>query len=248
MHGPAPYVILSTQRVGSHLLGDILGSHPMFAQAGEVLIPQTRKPGSFDSFLEATGPCAGPDVLWSQYLYHLRKAKPGAGHVGFLVKYGHIDRILNRDLISDHLFADVRVIHLTRRNVLRTVASHHLAVARKVHVARRPMHLDVDTIELPANTIVDVLRRKASSVETVRERLADSPLLVLEVAYEEIMEGEHVSEQLISKMRAFFDVPDGFSHEPKTMKLAPVELKMLLSNYSEIAAAVAGTEFQHMLD
>lgn len=247
MPGPAPYVILSTQRVGSHLLGDVLGGHPLFAQAGEVLIPETRKPGSFDSFLDAADSSAKPEALWSRYLSHLQETKPSASHVGFLVKYGHVDRILERDLISDPLFGDVRIIHLTRHNVLRTVASHHLAVARKVHVIRRPMQHDVDTIELPAGTIVESLRKKASSVEAVRARLAERPL-VLELAYEDMMDGEYVSEQVLDQLQRFFSVSNAFERKPATTKLAPTELKRLISNYTQIAAAVQNTEFQHMLD
>jgi LPS sulfotransferase NodH len=248
MFSPAAYIILSTQRVGSHLLGGVVGSHPDFAHAGEVLMRNTPKPGSFDVFMDGVRQPSDPALIWRDYLGHLQKMqRSGARYVGFLVKYGDVDRIDGRDLTSDSLFDEVRIIHLIRRNILRMVASHHLAVARKLHVTSEIVQHEINSVELPADEIVRTLRKKAAAADKFRRRLAGRRY-VLEVAYEDILDGGVVSDQLVGRLCKFFDVTDEFVRAPKTVKLAPEHLTALISNFDEVATAVSGTEFQEMLD
>lgn len=247
MPGPVPYVVLSTQRAGSHLLGDILGSHPLFAQAGEVLIPETEKPGSFDSFVKRVDASMPPQALWHAYLDHLCARKPGATYAGFLVKYGHVKRIANKDLTSDPLFADVRIVHLVRRNILRAIASHHLAVARNVHVVRYSASYAVNSVKLDPRTLTAALRKKAATVETFRKRLAEHPNSV-ELSYEDLMDGDLVASQLPSRLCGFFEVGDEFTRCPPTARLAPHRLDELVSNYEQVEHTIKQTEFADMLD
>lgn len=244
----AGYIILSTQRTGSHLLGDILGSHPAFAQAGEVLIPGTRKRGSFDKYIEtAKSTSDNPATVLDDFLDHLRSRRPTASYVGFLVKYGHADRIGGQDLTVDPAFARIRIIHLVRRNLLRLVASHRLAAARKVHVSRRPVRHKVNSVSLNTKTLVDSLRSRREQIEEMSAKLTGRPG-VLEVAYEEIMSGSTVSQACLSRLTSFFGASNEFRNDPATVRLAPVRLPDLIANYTDVARILRGTEFERMLD
>lgn len=247
MSSPAGYVVLSTQRTGSHLLRGVIGSHPAFVHAGEVLIPETPKPGSFDAFMADSTRPTDPPLLWAQYLIHLRMQKPNAAYVGLLVKYEHVKRIAGRDLTTDAAFYDVRIIHLVRQNILRMIASHHLAVARGVHVSSRQVHHGINSVELPAGDIVKRLRKKARLVETFRGRLRSRPHSC-EIAYEDIMAGDSVNDELVLRLCDFFGVDDGFARQPRTVRLGPSQLRNMISNYDAVAKAVEGTEFEEMLE
>lgn len=210
-------------------------------------MPETPKPGSFDVFLATAPRSTDPAVLWEEYLKHLQSQKPNARYVGLLIKYEHVDRIGNRDLISDPVFDDLRIIHLVRRNTLRMLASHHLAVARGVHVSSEPLRHDMSSVDLPVDDLLRRLRKKTQLVEAFRGHLDQRPQ-TCEIAYEDIMSGDTVSEDLVSTLCEFFMVEDNFARQPKTVKLGPERLRDMIGNYSAVASALSGTEFETMLE
>jgi hypothetical protein len=136
---------------------------------------------------------------------------------------------------------------LVRRNTLRTIASHHLAVARGLHVTSEVVQHDINSVEIPADDVVSALRRKTARVGAFRERLANRPH-TLEVTYEDIMHEDLIDDALIRRLCEFFDVDDKFMRRPRTLKMAPEQLRALITNYDEVAAAVSKTEFQKFLD
>lgn len=247
MASPAGFIVLSTQRTGSHLLRNVIGSHPAFVHAGEALIPETSKPGSFDLFVASQTQGHVPTQLWQGYLDYLLGQKPSARYVGFLVKYEHVARIMGLDLTSDPFFREVRIIHLVRKNTLRMIASHHLAVARGVHVSTSKIDHEINSAEIPAGDALSQLRKKAMLVETFRQTLRSRPK-TCEIAYEEIMNGEVVSEELAARLCEFFDVDDQFTRRPSTVKLGPDRLRDMISNYDAVSAALRGSEFETMLE
>jgi len=247
MRACAGFIVLSTQRTGSHLLRSVIRQHPAFVLAGEALIPGTSKPGSLDGFL-ATAPRAGaPEQLWGEYLLDLCNHKPSATYAGLLVKYEHVDRVMGRDFISDPAFQEIQIVHLVRHNVLRMIASHHLAVARGAHVRGARTEFDIDSVEIPPDDVLRLLRKRVQLIETFRERLKDRPRSC-EIAYEEIMDGELVSESLIARLCEFFAVDDAFPRQPKTVKLGPDRLREMIRNYDLVAEALRGSEFEGMLE
>lgn len=241
------FIVLSTQRTGSHLLRSVIRQHPAFVLAGEALIPGTSKPGSLDAFLAATARASAPEQLWHEYLIDLCDQKPSATYAGLLVKYEHVDRVMGRDFISDPAFQGVQIIHLVRRNVLRMIASHHLAVARGAHVRDERTKFDIDSVEIPADNVLGLLRKKVQLIEAFRERLKGRPRSC-EIGYEEIMAGEVVSESLIARLCEFFAVDDAFPRQPKTVKLGPDRLREMIRNYDAVAEVVQGSEFEDMLE
>lgn len=245
--GLAPYIVLSTQRTGSHLLGDVLKSHPAFAHSGETLLPGTRKRGSFDAFMDRMDRCPSVKTVWYRYLQYLRQDKPNAEHVGFLVKYGHVRRIGGLDLVSDPLFARVRIIHLVRRNALRTAVSHQLAVAREVHVTRVPMEHKVNSLSVHPDRLLKMVRQKLAAAQVFRRQLASRERCI-ELAYEDLMEGDEVRGEIVTRLCDFFDVRDAFSRIPGTIKLAPQPLEHLLENYSEVATIFREADLGYMLE
>lgn len=248
MTPPDAYAVLSTQRTGSHLLGEVLGSHPAFAQAGEVFIPKTTKPGSLDSFLAERPRDSTPrEVLWREYILHLHRSNPSASHVGFLVKYGHGSRFAGLSLVESPELADTRIVHLVRRNLLRVVASHHLAVARRVHVTRQRRTYDVNSVTLDPSSTLMAIRDKAKAVADQRAKLKPRAR-VLELAYEDIMDRGQVREETVSSLCSFFEVEDHFTRAPQTVKLAPPRLANVIDNYDDVAHALRGTDYEHMLD
>jgi LPS sulfotransferase NodH len=245
---PFPYVVISTQRVGSHLLAEILESHPAFAQAGEVLLPGSSIRGSLDR-LSKKGRASKPHQPWTDFVRHLQTLNPGAVHVGFLLKYQHANRLadLRAARADTEMFEDMKVIHLTRRNILRAVISQYLALKRGVHVTRKTTDYQVNSVAPNPESVVSLIHQKSSKIREFRELLASHPATT-EILYEDLIEHQRVSHATVERLCSFFGVDDRFARQPQTVKLTPPRLAAVVENYDQLADRLRGTKLENMLE
>ena len=237
-------VILTTQRTGSTSLVVSLGTHPDIECAGEILIgaPDTPVPqvrGHFKNVVRIGniirfGAWMPPRRM--ERFYAGGKARVRAFKVMYnQLKYPFALRYLQNDRA-------IRVLHLSRHNLLKVHVSRLLMSKRERVQATGPVAA-VRTHVDPGQAIASM--RKARE----RHQHFDSLFSThprLQLAYESLFEGQGLSEAANAAICDFLEVPR-HPMRSKLTKLNPESLQDMVTNYDELANAVARTEFAEFL-
>lgn len=217
------FIVLTRSRTGSNLLLSFLNGHPSIVAEGEIF-----------ATLKGKDPLVRLSSAFGKQPRHV-KAK------GFKIFYYHpLDA--NADELWAHLQAlqEIKVIHLTRQNVLRTLLSRKIAETKGVWTATR-----FDTAEPSAKRVsltVEELQEGFNQTREWEERairqFRGHPLL--HITYEELV---HSPEQLFGRVITFLGVPDG-SPRTSLRQQNPERLRDLLQNYDELKAEFTGTQWE----
>lgn len=223
-----PFLILTRSRTGSNLLVSMLDSHPSIIARGELL-----------------GRLAGrslDDLLTDAYCRTLPHIKA----VGFKLFYYHP---IDGDPVTVWRrlggIDDLRIIHLKRRNVLRTLLSRK--IAGSTNIWRR---------QSGANTLDASVRRVEMSYEELSEGFEETQRwelaaqswfgagITLEVAYEDLTSSPEAQFRRITQA---LGVPIA---EPRIalQRQNPEPLDELLANYRSLKHAFAGTSWATFFD
>ena len=142
---------------------------------------------------------------------------------------------------------DIRVIHLRRENLLKQHVSNMLNKSSEAD--RRPAHtakpLPVMTIRINPRYAAYRIRMAKMLYQWYDKRLSHHPKI--EMVYEQMVGANGLSESATAMVCEFLGVPP----EPlgtDLVKLNPDDLRMIITNYDEVARALAGTEFEQYLD
>jgi len=227
-------------RSGSRVLADLLGQHSHVSWDGEVLEHNSwlwNEPREFSRFVARRRDAAGPGIYGLEFkFFHARLL--GVSLPELLARLD--------DLGFDHF------VILERRNLLRKVVSSvvlhanrrsHIPAGRKAErtrVAIDPQRVAIDRASLP---LVDHLKGYRDGFHWLRERLAERN--VLELTYEEDIARDPAD--AYRKVCSFLDLPD----EPTDILYArtnPFPLNEIVTNWSEVEAALRGSEFEWMLE
>lgn len=217
------YILLGRARSGSSMLNTMLSSHPNIH-------------GREELFGRLAGQPAG-DVLNDVFSNY----KDNVQAVGFKIHYNHpVDDDSGEIWRRLDAMDDLHVIHLKRKNILRSYVSGKIALKLNLFQIRnanqRPELED---------------RRVACTVEELREnfektrnweiefakRFADKPYI--ETVYEELVantEGE------FAKLCDFLRIPYA-APQTRLKRLNPEKISDLIENYDDLKAAFAGTEW-----
>lgn len=244
--GPRPFVIIGAERTGSNLLVDALASQSGIECAGELFNPRVIEEGSM--------PWLGDPKQDIEGLVRLRAADPprfharlladgaarGASWVGFKLLYFH-GAIDNR--VVDYLagLADLKIVHLLRRNRIARWFSHHKAIitdtwytAAGAGRAKRRQQVEIDAVEAAADfAYVEMMED--------RYRAIFDPVRCLEMDYEDFssdMEGTR------RRLSDFFEVELG-EIRPVSEKTG-VRVEEGVSNFAELRTAFRGTRWEHL--
>lgn len=222
------FIVLTRSRTGSTMLISFLNSHPNIYAEGEI-------------FRKLNGQNY-KDILVKTYAKQpgYIKAK------GFKIFYFHpIDDDSNN--LWDELISldNLSIIHLKRRNILRTIVSRKIASTQKVwatksakrHSASRNKSVSFTTGELEQG-----FKKTRAAEDKGDKEFSNHPLVT--VYYEDLVinpEGE------FGKVTEFLGVK---YVPPKThlKKQNPESLKVLIKNYNELKSAFSGTEWQQFFD
>lgn len=236
-----PFVILAAERTGSNLLAGLLDSHPDMIAAGELFNPLVRKSGDLPWRLARKSEVAALAALRESdpvaFLERLAEQAGGAGlgFFGFKLLYFHADKCepARRHLAGN---AQVRVLHLTRQNLLRRYVSLLRAKATGEWQRRAdeggPQQQPKVAVSLP-EFLKDAARIRAWE-QDYRAAFAGHP--VLELTYEELSEdpagvGRRAVEFLGGDPEAPLDV--------RTRKTGVDPLRDAVSNYDELSEQLA---------
>lgn len=225
---PTKFIILSRSRTGSNLLVSLLNSHPAIEARGELL--QRRQETSFADLIESGFSVSDERTRaagFKFFYYHPLREDP--------------TEIWEIFLGMPHL----HVIHLKRRNILRTLVSHKLAMSDNVWqqsasdqvVGRtgKKVTLDIEELERVFTGT------RAMEAEGDR-KFAGHP--VLEVHYENLVSDTFPT---YSRITGFLGVEDW---RPRTdlVRQNPEPLSRLIANYEELKEAFAATRWAGLFE
>ena len=243
--GSVRAVILTTQRTGSTFLAECLASHPEIDCAGEILngqpdspIPPPRGPlRYFVKFARIARRGAWLPAFRLEQFYRRGRA----GVRCFKVMHNQLARPFVLNYLVRH--REIRVIQLSRQNLLKAYVSTLLMQKRRILQATgpaAPVWIRVD----PAKAIAAMRKARARRrfYEAVLARHAH-----ISVTYEALFDGPFLREETAWRICDFLGVARHPMHSG-IVKLNPTSLCDMVTNYDELAEAVSDTEFAEMLN
>ena len=223
-----PFIVLSRSRTGSNLLISMLDSHPAIVAGGE-LFGQLRG-RSVD------------DVLAEIYCRHLPPIKA----VGFKIFYYHpIDDPSGTVWRRLDEIEELRVIHLKRRNILRTLVSRKIAGQTDVWGHRKDeagVDLFRRQVEMSREELVEGFEETQRWEADFRRRFGDR--IVTESYYEDLIADPEAEFQRVTQALGVRPARPQIPYR----KQNPEGLRALLTNYAPLKLEFAGTRWAHFFD
>lgn len=214
-----PFVLLGRSRTGSNLLHSMLNAHRRVRVVGEVFRRMAGR--DLDRVL---------DHALGKQPYYIRAC-------GFKLFYNHPVDTKDPRLWTDlAALAELRVVHLTRRNILRTLLSQRIAIRtdRWRHVGRGDAG--------PAPRVTFTPQELAKRFEQTRrnerwaaERFADHPTLNL--TYEDLVAAP---EATLRQVTDFLGV-DPIAPRTTLSRQNPQPAAQLIANFAELEQAFRGS-------
>lgn len=223
-----PFIVLSRSRTGSNMLISFLENHPDVHAEREIL---NKLNGRNYKELLAKG-------------FHRKSHKIKAS--GFKIFYYHPLDDKSCPIWDDLVkIKKLSIIHLKRRNILRTlisreIASNHdtwLATSRKKvrAIKNKAVTFDVETLKIRFN------RTKEWEAKG-DEMFKNHPLL--HVCYEDMVRDP---EGIFAKITDFLDIPY-IQPETNLKRQNPESMKVLLKNYDELKSAFNNTKWESFFE
>ncbi len=214
------FIVLTRSRTGSNLLLSFLNSHPNIFCEGEIFAK-----------LDGADPIARFRRAFGKQPRHIH-AK------GFKLFYYH-----PLDADSTELWGElerrreIRIIHLTRENILRTLLSRKIAGIRDSWTGTRydPADQRSKSVTVTADELNDGFRQTREWEQAATARFASHS--VLGMSYEDLVRD---SQDCHVKLCQFLGVSIG---QPRTnlSQQNPESLRELMSNYDDLKAHFAGS-------
>ncbi len=255
---PVRFVLLTTQRTGSTWVRTSLNSHPAIASYGELFLEWGRGFPSgaqfapldveyFESRLRRDADSVGPVSrarCCRAYLDELYRSPRPERAVGFKLMYSQVRR--NPALVAYLLASRVRVIHLSRDNLLDVVISGAAAAARGQAHAAAEDSVRAVTVRLDPEATRRRLAGLERRVAVVRVALRASRLPTQEMLYERL----RADPSGLSRALDFLGVDPrhGAGLTSGLRKLNERPRSELVANWDELERSLRGTRFAAYLD
>jgi len=221
------FVVITRSRTGSNFLMASLNSHPNIVANREVFRELDEKS------------CA---EVWERTF---AKKPHNITLVGFKIFYYHPLDSDDRS-VWDQLVADkrVKVIHLKRNNLLRTVLSGKIALKTKVWTNKRSaikVKLEDKKLSLNVDECIVEFKKIKEWESNIDKMFNDHPKLVINY------------EKLVAKPDTFDEILDFLGIEQKELKSGYKKqnkepLEELIENYHEFSGKLSKTEWGYLLE
>lgn len=238
------FVVVGIQRTGTTLVGTSLNSHPgicCFGEAFKMLVPRGKVDVGDSGYLKSLQTSRWRKVghyLWRGTLVrrHLDELYATAGYqaVGFKFMYNQSRRFSAVvPYLKQH---DVRVIHVVRDNVLKTLLSRLVATTRGLYHSDRP------TEAIRVRVPIDGLLGKLQRIQTEGMYWAEvfgGHSHYMRLSYESFLSQTDVEAR---RMMTLLDV----DYAPLTstlVKVNPDDPSRTIENYDEVRDYLARTPF-----
>lgn len=218
------FLMLTRNRTGSNMLVSMLNSHPaVYAE--------------YEIFREIGDTCVD-DILQNIYTLYPDFIKA----VGFKIFYHHpIDDKSGRIWTTLNELKDVHIIHLKRRNILRTVLSKKIADLTDTWVNKNGNRNDASNskkVLLSEDELYKAFERTRAWESEYEEKLRSRPLI--DVYYEDIVAGPKEEFRKITDFLGLQPV----SPKTKLKKQNPEKMNDLIVNYEELKKRFTGSEWE----
>jgi len=237
------FVVLGGPRTGTSLMIETLDAHPQIRCYGGVFNRGSR--GALD-------PDADDVAHWIEQLFTSEarldqpqiqrpEAREGPRAVGFKVHYEQWLGRRAREVLR--LLPDLRIVHVVRDDVLRTLISAKVAAARESYQSRQapagppaPVHIDREELEVAAHNYA------ASRSRFERDFEAHARI---EVEYQ-AWRRQRVP--LLRRVQSFIRVPIRDDLSTDLVKTGTSSLEQALSNFETLREEVRGTPLARYFD
>lgn len=220
------FAVIGNARTGSNYLLDGLKSSPAIRVYHEIFASHNREVGKDFERIFAT--VFQPESKATQV-------------VGFKVFYNHLTDEEWQKLVACR---DLKVIHLTRRNRLRTVIS--LEIAFKTGQWTQSGHTGAPKekrVTLDPQKLIQRLEQIEEGELATRARFCDRQ--ILEVVYEDLVQSPQA---LFALVGAYLGVDGIDPGRIRLKKQNPEGLQQLIMNYDEVVEILKNTRFAEYLD
>jgi LPS sulfotransferase NodH len=248
------FIVLTTQRSGATFFIKCLASHPQIACRHQTIFTQDNKfkffsfdrPSSFYYKYRSSslGRRLGHWFRRKRLIYecvddYLHTLPNQAKAIGFKLSYNHVEKYpAIASWVREH---DVRIIHLVRNNLLKTLLSLEAAKKRGLHHSTQKVELV--KVHLHPRKLKRKLKIRARLIEKYRTMFTEKPYL--EVSYESF--GADLDAET-HRVLQFLDIDEYMSVETDLVKLNPDSLEDIIENYDEVAQALKGTPSEKYLE
>ncbi|MEL7447995.1 MAG: sulfotransferase [Pseudomonadota bacterium] len=242
------FIVAGIQRTGTTYIRTCIDSHPATRCIGEAFKVKNARGKAYggdlgyatylnESRMRWVRHYLGRTGMIHEYLDHVY-ALEGFEAVGFKLMYSHARRF--PCIVPYMLENNVSVIHVERKNVLKTLVSVITARARGAHHSTKKV--DVTQIELDAGNLVDRLARIQRDGQRWQE-VFEGKVPYVKVTYEDFVADRDGQS---AKVQEFLGL------EPHTLKsdlrkLNPDDLSKIITNYDHVAEVLAGSPFEWCL-
>lgn len=219
------FAIVGNARTGSNYLLDGLKSSPSIRMYHEIFSSQYRQVGKdFDKTLSTV------------YQYEGKAIKL----VGFKVFYNHLTHEEWQKFVSCQ---DMKIIHLTRQNRLRTVISLEIAFKTGQWTkSGKSSDTKEKRVELEPSKLIRRIEQIEQGEADTRQRFRDRQ--ILEIVYEELVQSP---DKVFSSVGRYLGV-DGIDPDKIRIKRQnPESLEQLIVNYDEVVSVLRNTRFAEYL-
>jgi LPS sulfotransferase NodH len=222
------FVIVGNARTGSNYLLDGLKTSPSIRMYHEIFADHNRQVGKdFDRVFSTV----------------FQPESKSTKMVGFKVFYNH----LTQDEWQKFLTCkDLKIIHLIRRNRLRTVISLEIAFKTGQWTQSgksNSSEIKVKRLMLDPSKLIKRLEQIEEGEATARSRFRDRQ--VLEVVYEELVRSP---KSVFESVGTYLGVEGIDPSRIRLRRQNPETLQQLIVNYEEVEAALRNTRFEEYLN
>lgn len=221
------FIILSRSRTGSTLLLDLLKSHPNISMKGEI-------------FQKLNGQTT--DRIWHDAF---SRKLPFIKAVGFKLFYYHpmdvSDKTVWKFMRSNR---DIKIIHLTRKNILNTVISREIAKKTKTWEISKPLAQSkrAPKVKLDPKTCLQQIKQTETWESDSRDKLKNHQ--ILEITYRQLANNRT---QTLRKVFDFLDVPIKRT-STSLVKQNVQPLKQKIQNYDEIKSVMVKNGYSSFIE
>lgn len=221
----ARFAIVSYARTGSNYLSDGIKSSKSVQMYHEIFAEHNREVGNdFDK------------VISRLYRRQGRRIE----NVGFKLFYYHLTDVEWEKFLSHK---DISIIHLTRRNRLRTFVSLEIAFKTdKWTSGRKDLSLQSRIIRLNPNKLIKKIEEIEKYEKTAKERFFDRKMI--EVVYEDVVK-DPINEFM--RIGKFLGITDIDLQKIHIRRQNPESLRDLIENFDEISKLLEKTRFAEYL-
>ncbi|TCK19462.1 sulfotransferase family protein [Thiogranum longum] len=238
------FIILSTQRSGSAFLATSLASHPLITCHREIFLQKNRNCDSYQMYRSSSLGRRVTDIfnrgsLVDKYLQGIFSADSHVSAAGFKLMYSQAKRF--PEVTNWLLENNVHIIHLIRKNYLRTILSACIAQARGIHHSSKT--LEKTKVIIHPEMAMREMKKISDNINSYCSLFRNNPYI--EISYESFVSDRDAQAKLILEFLAI----NNFSRlTSELVKNNPYPISELIQNYEEVSDALRGTQFDSFLD